>query len=273
MNYLKHSLLIVFLLQGSVNLFSQLTITASQTIGCDSISIDFAINPMSDTITSITWDFDDGVILSGDSIPTHIYSSPGEYNVSVLINSVNTLTLSTAIKVYLSPDARFGYNDSLELGSYSFVFLNVAQADDSYTYTYDWTFPDNETADTRGVVHTFDEAGTYVVGLIVKNEFGCADTMARNVNVQDLLIAPNVFTPNEDGFNDYFEVRTNGVNRYEFLVYSRAGMLVYKSETATIIWDGRSLSGNILRSGVYYYIIRQIDGDALTKQTGFVQIL
>ena len=82
-----------------------------------------------------------------------------------------------------------------------------------------------------------------------------------------------MFTPNFDGYHDYFDVRTNGVNLYEFSVYSRSGMLVYKSETAVINWDGRSLAGHILRPGVYYYVIRQIDGIAAKEKTGFVQIL
>ncbi len=273
MNYLKHLLLLGFLYLGSVNLYSQLVISADQISGCDSISVEFEIAPMSDTITSMVWDFGDGVILDGSSTATHVYSSPGEYDASILINSETTLVLSTPIKVYLTPDARFGYNDSLELGSYSFVFLNIAQTDNSYTYSYEWEFPDNITANTRGVVHTFAEAGVYNVALIVENEFGCADTVVRKVNVSDILSAPNVFTPNEDGFNDYFEVRTNGVNRYEFSVYTRTGLLVHKSETAVINWDGRSLAGDILRPGVYYYVIRQMDGEPLSEQTGFVQIL
>ncbi|MCK4919647.1 MAG: gliding motility-associated C-terminal domain-containing protein [Bacteroidales bacterium] len=89
----------------------------------------------------------------------------------------------------------------------------------------------------------------------------------------DSLDVPNVFTPNVDGYNDYFVVKTNGINLYEFSVYARSGMLVYKSETAVINWDGRSLAGHILRPGVYYYVIRQIDGAAPLKKTGFVQII
>lgn len=273
MNYLKHSLLLGFLFLGSVNLYSQVVISANQISGCDSISVDFEISPMSDTIASMIWDFGDGLTLDGNSTVSHIYSSPGDYDASVLINSETRLFLNATIKVYLTPDARFGYSDSLELGSYSFVFLNILQTDNTYTYSYEWTFPENITANTRGVVHTFAESGVYNVALIVENEYACADTVVRNVSVTDILSAPNVFTPNEDGFNDYFEVRTNGVNRYEFSVYTRTGQLVHKSETAVINWDGRSLAGDILRPGVYYYVIRQIDGEVLSEKAGFVQIL
>lgn len=88
----------------------------------------------------------------------------------------------------------------------------------------------------------------------------------------DSLDAPNVFTPNLDGFNDFFEIKTNGINRYEFSVYARSGMLVYKSESAVINWDGRSLAGDIVRPGVYYYVIIQTNGPSSNTKKGFVQI-
>lgn len=273
MSYLKHSLLIIILILGTINVFSQVVITADKTSGCDSLDVKFTISPNSDTITSVVWDFGDSVTLNGEYINTHLYLTPGVFDISALINGNSSVSLSSPVYVYSSPDASFGYSDSLELGSYSFVFQNKQQEIDSFTYTYEWRFPDGSNANTRISVFTFPESGPYQVSLMVENEFGCVDTVERKVIARDILEAPNVFTPNFDGYHDYFDVRTNGVNLYEFSVYARSGLLVYKSETAVINWDGRSLAGYILRPGVYYYVIRQIDGVAPKEKTGFVQIL
>ena len=45
----------------------------------------------------------------------------------------------------------------------------------------------------------------------------------------DPLEVPNVFTPNGDQINDYFEVTTDGVTVYEFSVFTRTGTRIYHS--------------------------------------------
>jgi gliding motility-associated-like protein len=88
----------------------------------------------------------------------------------------------------------------------------------------------------------------------------------------DSLVATNVFTPNDDNLNDYFEVKTDGLITYSFSVYTRAGTLVYKSESPSIIWDGRSLSGQKMKNGIYYYIIRSLKSEPLNELKGIVYL-
>jgi gliding motility-associated-like protein len=65
---------------------------------------------------------------------------------------------------------------------------------------------------------------------------------------------PNVFTPNSDGINDFFEI--TGLPPYSSLrIYDRSGIEVYRSETYQNDWDGRSLSGNPLPAGTYWYVL------------------
>ena len=68
------------------------------------------------------------------------------------------------------------------------------------------------------------------------------------------MIVPNVFTPNDDGYNDKFEFKNQEQWQYETQIFNRWGHLIFdnsKSEN----WDGY-LNGVQATPGVYYYVIR-----------------
>jgi len=84
------------------------------------------------------------------------------------------------------------------------------------------------------------------------------------------LEVPNVFTPNNDGVNDLFYVVTDGNSIYNFKVYSRTGVLVYKSESKSILWDGRLPGGEEVEQGIYYYTIEgETANDKSLQQSGY----
>ena len=67
----------------------------------------------------------------------------------------------------------------------------------------------------------------------------------------------NVFTPNNDGINDFFvPVNLDNYPNPSVLVYIRWGKLVYANENYQYDWDGTHFkSGNELNDGLYYYIV------------------
>ncbi len=71
------------------------------------------------------------------------------------------------------------------------------------------------------------------------------------------LNVPNVFSPNGDEINDYFEVTTDGTTVYEFTVFTRSGTRIYHSLSTRIFWDGKSIGGEDLSEGIYYYVIEE----------------
>jgi hypothetical protein len=111
---------------------------------------------------------------------------------------------------------------------------------------------------------------------------------------------PNVFTPNNDDYNDFFsaysirgydcgeegecipaELRmkcARFVQSVTFTVYNRWGQEVYQSvgrtgsETSSIFidWDGRDDSGANLSTGIYYYVAEvvfdSVDPDNNTRK-------
>jgi len=81
---------------------------------------------------------------------------------------------------------------------------------------------------------------------------------------------PNIFTPNGDNVNDFFNIPCLGLfQQAELVVFNRWGDLVFETSNYQNDWDGTH-QGNPLPDGTYFYII-QIDGASDTVQ-GSVEI-
>ncbi len=75
------------------------------------------------------------------------------------------------------------------------------------------------------------------------------------VNLEDELEIPNVFTPNQDGANDFYLVTGKGIIEYNIVIINRWGNVVYESNDINAAWDGTA-KGNPCVEGVYFYNIK-----------------
>ena len=85
---------------------------------------------------------------------------------------------------------------------------------------------------------------------------------------------PTAFTPNGDGLNDLFLVKSNFEPRsFELTVFSRGGDVLFQTRDINIGWDGQ-LHGKLLPQGVYVCIIKYKDGEGNEhKQQGQVLLI
>jgi gliding motility-associated-like protein len=128
-----------------------------------------------------------------------------------------------------------------------------------------WNFGDpnsgaNNSSSDLNPSHQFSEIGTYQITAIV--EFDCyTETITQNINLFDCsdsstsILAfefPNVFTPNSDGINDFFEIKNLPENT-EVIILNRWGNIVFSSENYQNNWDGKDNSGRALVDAVYTY--------------------
>ena len=116
------------------------------------------------------------------------------------------------------------------------------------------------------------EEGVYEVSLSLTDDTGCADSIRRKIPVSRELMPPNVFTPNGDGLNDYFEVSTQGDHLYNLRIFTRTGTQVHVSQSSRIVWDGRTLGGSEVPEGIYYYLIESSDTPVETEVSGFIHL-
>lgn len=69
---------------------------------------------------------------------------------------------------------------------------------------------------------------------------------------------PNIFTPNGDGENDFFELQGQRDPCFDVMqveIINRWGKKVFESEDSNFKWDGKSKNGLDCSEGVYYVII------------------
>ena len=107
--------------------------------------------------------------------------------------------------------------------------------------------------------------------LTVTGRGGCVASDDVKVSVLEAPKIPNTFSPNNDGINDFWEIKyldTYPNNRVQ--VFTRTGKLVFESRGYKKPWDG-NMNGRSLPVDTYYYIIEPESGRK--PVTGFVTII
>jgi len=100
----------------------------------------------------------------------------------------------------------------------------------------------------------------------------CLDSASIGIYVEipSALVIPNIFTPNGDGNNDIFFVKSTNLDKIDILIVDRWGRKVYElsSFTGNIAWDGKNQFGKESAAGVYLYTLTAIgkDGSTYDKQ-------
>ncbi len=90
---------------------------------------------------------------------------------------------------------------------------------------------------------------------------------------------PNVFSPNGDDVNDYFEpFNSSKALSAKTKIFNRWGQLMYETSDKRVRWDGRnSRNGKDCAESVYYYIceveLYTVMGIEKRNLTGFIQLI
>jgi gliding motility-associated-like protein len=102
--------------------------------------------------------------------------------------------------------------------------------------------------------------GNQLFWVTVVDSFGCKAidsiwVLGNQLCTTDLIFVPNAFTPNGDGQNDIFWVRSNSVQEIEtFAIYDRWGKQLFETNDIQIGWDG-TYQGKLLSPDVYGYFV------------------
>lgn len=228
---------------------------SSQTDGCPDHTVSF-INTATDAEHFI-WNFGDGEI-SNSPNPTHTYTEPGQYVVT--LTAVNVGGCEDEVSSIVVNVIDFAKSDfttvpefpsMLALPNSTVQFLD--QSVDGIKWL--WEFGDGEVSSEQNPQHTYTQPGEYYATLTVTNEFGCVTTIVHGpfmVNTPDLFI-PNVFSPNDDGTNDVFMVEYTGSQFFNMQIYDRWGAMMYDSKNKVVGWDGLNADGQDVPEGVYFY--------------------
>jgi len=177
-----------------------------------------------------------------------------------------TPPLSSSITaVFIVNYSTADFTSSFETNGFAFVNDVVTFTDNSSAYPltdsiigWVWDFGDGSPNEyLPDVSHAYADTGYYYVTLIVEGTNGCNDTLVKLIHIIGPVQPSNIFSPNGDGINDYFEII--GLNDYPGIttikIMSRWGDLVYESSNYQNDWNGKNATGKPVSEGVYYYIL------------------
>jgi len=136
-------------------------------------------------------------------------------------------------------------------------------------WSYQWYFGTNQIPGAVYDTLMAKNPGIYMVQ-ITDDATGCFDFFDLTLSEQNCeLTIPNVFTPNGDGINDFFEILNLEHYRAQMVIFNRHGRKVFEhSDYYNNWWDGRNAP-----DGTYYYILTYTRGDQRRSAEGIITIV
>ncbi|HEX8528919.1 MAG TPA: PKD domain-containing protein, partial [Cytophagales bacterium] len=151
-------------------------------------------NPVAGVIAGWRWDFGDPESgpenTATERQAAHTYRKAGTYRVKlvVLTNHGCADSLVRTVTVTQSPRAEFAHRADCGTRTVAFTGQSAAPAGESLTGWY-WEFGDGEIATTANPTHTYRQAGTYTVTLVVTGGSRCSSSIRKTIQVADAPVA------------------------------------------------------------------------------------
>jgi PKD repeat protein len=144
--------------------------------GVAPLAVNFS-NLSAGDFNSCLWNFGDGNTLQSCADPTHTYTTPGTYTVSLAIDGPggpDSVTFNNLITVHEPVAADFDANPRVGMVPFVVNFNNLSSGD---YLTCSWDFGDGETSsDCDNPSHTYGSPGSYTVELSVNGRSGSDTT-------------------------------------------------------------------------------------------------
>ncbi|MBI3520965.1 MAG: gliding motility-associated C-terminal domain-containing protein, partial [Bacteroidetes bacterium] len=206
-----------------------------------------------------------GTILSGANNSSALAGSVGQYEVTVTDNTNGCSSTQTVTVTQANVTASFTANPVSGLSPLDVNFTDGSSG--SGSMNYNWDFGDSNTSTAQNPNHTYT-TGSYTVILTVSSG-PCVATATTVITVEDglTLEVPNVFTPNGDGSNDIFTIKSTGVKEISLQIFNRWGLKLYEFAGPNASWDGSTTHGNKVPEGTYFFFVKAtgFDGKEIQK--------
>lgn len=198
---------------------------------------------------------------------------------TVTVTNQDGCTEVAAIQVLaanLSVNVSIASSDTLVLGDTAVL---VALASGGTGYSYQWSPEVLPPADNDTVRVVPSVSTTYSV-TVTDLATGCTAEASTRLTVLEIpcgppyIFLPTSFSPNGDGFNDFFRARTVNVTELYFFVFNRWGEKMYETEEIQHTgWDGQ-FGGSPASPDSYGWYIRAVcPGQEVYEAKGNVTLL
>ncbi|MGB4400381.1 MAG: PKD domain-containing protein [Daejeonella sp.] len=161
---------------------SSFTASNLQTCIASPLSFTDTSTPNSTNIVKWYWDYGDGVkeTKTAAGPVNHSYSAPGDYIVSLLVESeggcVSSPGIPLAIHVNKTPEASFTAA-ALKCEDQPIQFTDKSLANEGVVVKWNWDFGDGNSSSAQNPAHTYTTPGKYMVKLIIETDKGCISSV------------------------------------------------------------------------------------------------
>ena len=250
----------------------QVTFSTDREHICTGESVTFSMQTNA-TVTDVLLELGDQTALTlyNEFSLSHAYDLAGIKPIQVTSNfrACASNSFRDTIYVHALPQVYLGPDTGLCLHGTAILLKNIKEQP-SGTYRQIWN-----TGDTTAVLKAL-HPGTYAL-TVISIPSGCSTTEQIEVHKDCYIDIPNVFSPNNDGVNDYFfprQLLSQKVSAFSMKIFNRWGQVVF--ETKNIHgrgWDG-TLNNKSQPEGVYIYLIdAEINGVSSEKYQGNVTLM
>jgi gliding motility-associated-like protein len=207
----------------------------------------------------------------------HIFENAGRYSILHIINE-NTGCADSALQyidIFELPKAEF---EIWETPCTLATTLKARTNNDIEKIS--WYINRQLKAENQSLLELELNEGVNLIKNVVTNKLGCKDSLEKEFNFEKHNRAwfeiPNVFSPNNDGINDFFEIsvsRPDAINCIENIqIYDRWGNIVFEDFNPPFRWDG-NYSGAPTKEGTYFYLILFQNNGKRSHRSGTVTVI
>ncbi|MBA3899890.1 MAG: gliding motility-associated C-terminal domain-containing protein, partial [Bacteroidetes bacterium] len=229
--------------------------TSSAVDGCAPTPISFqdTSDPVDPNSTIASWNWNIGTPSNNNyTVPafSHLYNHAGTYSVSLAVTTNNgcsdTITKHNYITIFPVPEPGFVPSPIIATTDNPFItFVDTS----IHAAFWSWDFDDgNSSAGTfPNTSHTYADSGIYCITLTVTSINQCVNQVTECIEIKQALnvYIPNAFTPNNDGLNDSFYPKGEGIqpDSYTMMIFNRWGEMIFQSSQLDHGWNGRLRDG------------------------------
>ncbi|MDG1477134.1 MAG: gliding motility-associated C-terminal domain-containing protein [Vicingaceae bacterium] len=202
--------------------------------------------------------------LSNPNIANPITTTMASITYDVTVQDANgcIATESLFIEAETKPTVAFDFNIKPGCDGILVEYINLSSGGNEYL----WEFGDGEQSLETDPTHYFIYGANFETSLEVSSINECTSTSDSLINSGTFeekfnVIPPSVFSPNNDGINDVFQIDIpeEMASCVSLQIFNRWGSKIFESEGQNVAWDGRTTAAKKVPVGTYFYVL-EING-------------
>jgi len=214
------------------------------------------------SIDRYRWNFGDGSVLSSLTNPTHIYTLPEKFTVSLKISSTLCPSLADSVSKIISIVEPRSSQIYPLINASRGIPVQLSALNGGVNYNWDPATGLNQSDIQKPIGnYTITDPSKILYTISILDSNGCTIKDQQEVWIfsEPDVYAPTAFTPNGDGVNDLFLPVYVNISKLEYLrIFDRWGKLIFETNDMGKAWDG-TYNGKPLPMDTFVFVIIGID--------------